>query len=835
MPATRADLAANTGWRLAMWAAAWPVGAALQLQEVALKSMAVYAACIAIAMPLVLLAILVRRHAVAGISVALGLALLSFGVTGGRATVRLAEALPAALEARDLQVTGVVASLPQRTSNGLRFRFEVEQAKFSGAAVSVPSVVSLGWYHGFDDDATPSAAQRQLRAGQRWSFTVRLRQPHGLANPHGFDQELRWFEEGVRATGSVRDAPAPRLIDPAAAHPVERLRQRMRDAIDAAVPEPRAAGVLTALAVGDQSAIEREDWELFRRSGVAHLVSVSGVHITMFGWLAGLAIGAAWRRSVRAMAWVPAPSAALWGGLIVALAYAVFSGWGVPAQRTVWMLAAVTLLRSAGLRWPWPLVLLTAASVVTVIDPWALLQAGFWLSFAAVGLLMASGDASVLSPTMTSRDPQDSAAMPLALWRQAFGRLRAAVTGGVRTQVVATVGLAPLTLLFFQQVSLVGFAANLVAIPLITLLVTPLALLGCIVPVLWSAAAATVTMLTAWLGWLAEGPGVLWSVGAAPWWAQAAGLFGAVLLVMPLPWRLRLLAVPLVWPMLLPPRDLPPVGQFDLVAVDVGQGTAVLVRTRHHLLVYDSGPQYAPEVDAGQRVLLPLLRARGEQRIDTLMLSHRDTDHVGGASTLLHNLPIAELASSIEDAHPLRLQAQRLGIPARRCEAGQRWEWDGVHFEVLHPAAGDYALALRSNAISCVLRVQGASASDGSVLLTGDIEREQEIRLLRERPDALRSTVLIVPHHGSKTSSTAAFLDAVAPQVAVFQAGHLNRYGHPAQEVLARYRQRAIAPIDSPSCGAWSWRSGSGTGLPHSVCQRVEARRYWHWQPDPQS
>jgi competence protein ComEC len=436
---------------------------------------------------------------------------------------------------------------------------------------------------------------------------------------------------------------------------------------------------------------------------------------------------------------------------------------------------------------------------------------------------------------MASRDPQDSAAMPLPWWRQALGRLRAAVTGGVRTQVVATVGLAPLTLLFFQQVSLVGFAGNLVAIPLITLVITPLALLGCIVPILWSAAAATLTMLTAFLGWLAEGPGVLWSVGAAPWWAQAAGLFGAVLLVMPLPWRLRLLAVPLVWPMLLPPRDLPPVGQFDLVAVDVGQGTAVLVRTRHHLLVYDSGPQYAPEVDAGQRVLLPLLRARGEHRIDTLMLSHRDTDHVGGASTLLHNLPIAELTSSIEDAHPLRLQAQRLGIPARRCEAGQRWEWDGVNFEVLRPAAGDYALALRSNAISCVLRVQGASANDGSVLLTGDIEREQEIRLLRERPDALQSTVLIVPHHGSKTSSTAAFLDAVAPQVAVFQAGHLNRYGHPAQEVLARYRQRGIVRIDSPSCGAWTWRSGSGIGLPHSVCQRVEARRYWHWQPDPRS
>ena len=817
-----------------MWAAAWPVGAALQLREVALQSMAVYTACMAIGVLLAVLAVLGRRHAVAGVGVALGLSLLAFGVTGGRATVRLAEALPAALEARDLQITGIVASLPQRTSNGLRFRFEVEQARFSGNVVAVPSVVSLGWYHGFDGDATPSAAQRQLRAGQRWSLTVRLRRPHGLANPHGFDQELRWFEEGVRATGSVRDAPAPRLIDLAAAHPVERLRQRVRDAIDAAVPEPRAAGVLTALAVGDQSAIEREDWELFRRSGVAHLVSVSGVHITMFAWLSGLAIRGVWRRSARAMAWVPAPSAALWGGLVVALAYAVFSGWGVPAQRTVWMLAAITLLRSAGLRWPWPLVLLTAATVVTVIDPWALLQPGFWLSFAAVGLLMASGDTGAMSPAVASSEPQDAAATPTTAWRQALVRLRDVAAGGVRTQLVATVGLAPLTLVFFQQVSLIGFAANLVAIPLITLLITPLALMGCIFPIVWGAAAAILAMLTAWLGWLAEGSGVLWSVGAAPWWAQAAGLFGAALLVMPLPWRLRLLAVPLMWPMLLPPRDLPPVGQFDLVAVDVGQGTAVLVRTRNHLLLYDSGPQYAPEVDAGQRVLLPLLRARGEHRIDALMLSHRDTDHVGGASSLLHGLPIAELTSSIEDAHPLRSQAQQQSVPSRRCEAGQRWEWDGVKFEVLHPVVGDYALPLRSNAMSCVLRVQGASAgSDGSVLLTGDIEREQEIRLLREHPGALRSTVLIAPHHGSKTSSTAAFLDAVAPQVAVFQAGHLNRYGHPADEVLARYRERGIARIDTPSCGAWTWRSSTDRGNSPANCERDDSRRYWHWQPDP--
>ena len=817
-----------------MWAAAWPVGAACQLREAALQSMSVYAACMVFGALLVLMFIVARRRLARGVvaGVSIGLALLAFGVTGGRASVRLADALPVALEARDLQLTGLVASLPEHTSTGLRFRFEVEQATFNGNAVAVPRLVSLGWYVGFDAEATLSAAQLGLQAGQRWRFTVRLRRPHGLANPHGHDQELRWFEEGVRATGSVREGSGtrspPQLIEQTVAYPVDRARQRVRDAINAQVPEARVAGVLAALAVGDQSAIEREDWELFRRSGISHLVSVSGIHVTMFAWLAGAVIATLWRRSTRAMVWLPTPTAALWGGFAVALLYAVCSGWGVPAQRTVWMLGAVTLLRSAGLRWPWPLVLLAAATVVTLVDPWALLQPGFWLSFTAVGLLMVSGGIRATNPDSSPTDPDRP-----ARWPRAVETLRASAAGGIRTQVVATFGLAPLTVVFFQQLSLVGLAANLVAIPLITLVITPLALLGCLVPVLWTAGAAVLSQLTAWLSWLASAPGALWSVGVAPWWAQAAGLLAAVLVVMPLPWRLRVLALPLVCPLLLPPRDLPPLGQFELVAADVGQGTAVLVRTRHHVLVYDSGPQYSPDADAGQRVLLPLLRARGDSRIDTLVLSHRDTDHVGGASALLQSLPIAELTSSIEDTHPLRLQAQQQGIPTHRCEAGQRWDWDGVRFEVLHPAAADYALALRSNGMSCVLKVQGmVRGAGGSVLLTGDIEREQEIRLLRTQPDALRASVLIAPHHGSKTSSTAAFLDVVAPQVAVFQVGHLNRYGHPAEAVLARYRERGIALVDSPSCGAWTWRSGDAAGPSQAVCERSQSRRYWNWRPD---
>ncbi|HEV7912978.1 MAG TPA: ComEC/Rec2 family competence protein, partial [Albitalea sp.] len=318
----------NTGWRLACLALAWLAGVALQLQERLLMAAGSYAAAVGFGLTALLIA-LCRRRAGGWLAI-VALAAIGFGATGWRATERLSHALPAALEGRDLQVTGVVAGLPQRGPTGLRFRFDVEQALFDGRPVPVPPLVSVGWYSGFHEDATLTPPQLSRAAGQRWRFVLRLRQPHGLLNPHGFDYELQLFEQGVRAVGYVRDAPAE-LLDRGAGHPIERWRQRVRDAIEAAVPDRRAAGVLSALAVGDQSAIEREDWDLFRNTGIAHLVSISGLHITMFAWLAGLVVASLWRRSVHAVLWLPAPVAARWGGLIAALAYALVSGWGVPS------------------------------------------------------------------------------------------------------------------------------------------------------------------------------------------------------------------------------------------------------------------------------------------------------------------------------------------------------------------------------------------------------------------------------------------------------------------------------------------------------------------------
>ena len=789
---------------------AWLAGVAAQLHERSLLALPVYVSMCVSALLLFVAAWPWRRRAAwrSTILAVVAAAIAGFALSGWQATATLRDALSPDLEGSDLVVTGVVASLPQQGPAGLRFQFAIDGDARTGANAGVPQLIALGWYSGFHEDAALTQPQRELRAGQRWRFTVRLRRPHGNLNPNGFDYELTLFEQGVRATGYVRDAPPPALLAEGVGYPVERLRQRVRDSIYAKVADRRAAGVLAALAVGDQSAIEHDDWDLFRNAGVAHLMSISGLHVTMFAWLAGLVVAALWRRSARAMLALPASSAARWGGVAAATAYAFFSGWGVPSQRTVWMLATVTLLQGAGVRWPWLIVLLAAAVVVTGLDPWALTQAGFWLSFAAVGLLMAS------SPALETRVP----VLAQPGWRGARSRVMAHVRADLRTQVIATVGLTPLTLVIFQQVSVVGFLANIVAIPVVTLVVTPLALLGIFLSPLWTLGGACVQALDGLLAHLVAIPGAVWIVPVAPFWAQVAGLAAAALIVMPLPWRARLFAAVLAVALLVPPRELPAEGAFDLVAADVGQGMSVLVRTRGHVLLFDTGPQYSRDSDAGQRVLVPLLRSRGDEHVDLLMLSHRDLDHVGGALTVLGGLSVDALSSSLEDTHPILAAAKQHG----RCEAGQHWQWDGVDFVVLRPLADDYARTLKSNAMSCVLRVSGGGRS---ALLVGDIEREQEALLVAAHGSALQSDVLVVPHHGSRTSSSAAFIDAVRPKIAVFQAGYRNRFHHPAPDVVERYRSRGVALVMSPSCGAWQWIAA---GPPEGRCERETGRRYWH-------
>lgn len=729
-------------------------------------------------------------------------ALAGFDWSAARAGWRMAEVLPVALEGQVMRLTGRIGGLPQRTEGqggvqGWRFVFDVDvdadedvdvglDVNAKASEVRAPVRVLLSCY----------AMPTDPRVGERWRFDVKLRRPHGLMNPRGFDQALWMLEQDLPAAGSCRAKGQSKLEE--GGWGVDALRQALRDAIDrrlAAASDRRGAGVLAALSLGDQGAVNPADWALYRDTGVAHLLSVSGLHVTMFAWLAGVTAGWAWRRSARLCLRWPAPRAAMWIGVAAAGLYAVFSGWGVPAQRTVGLLAILALLRQAGVRWPWPMSLAVAAVAVCAADPWALTQLGFWLSFCAVSLLMAA-------------DPQP---------RRESG-WRGALRGAWRAQAVVTLGLAPLTLLLFQQLSVVGLIANTVAIPLVSYVITPLAMLGASCPPLWTAGAWLVGWLHLFLEALRALPLAVWHLPWAPGWAQALGLIGGVALAMPWSWRMRLgglaLCAPMLWPVV--PRPAP--GQVELWLPDVGQGGAAILRTHRHTMLFDTGPRWGPGSDAAQRVLLPMLRGLGERRLDAVMVSHADQDHAGGTASLLQAMP----------TH------RRLGaVPGGEgCRRGQRWVWDGVRFDVLwpvdelsaSPAPATTTRDLSRNARSCVLRVEAAGRR---VLLTGDIEAPQEARLVREEGIAgLRAEVLVVPHHGSRTSSSPAFVRAVSPRVAAVQSGYLNRFGHPKPDIVARYREAGAVLLDSVDCGAWRWRS-DGDDAPLAACERTRRRHYW--------
>ena len=766
----------------------------------------------------------------------LSAAAFSFSVVGLRASAFLAHQLATEREGKDISVTGVVAAMPQRNEAGLRFRLDLESARDAHGPVELPPRIDLGWYSGlFGGAASTFELHRQpaeIHAGERWLMTVRLKAPHGGSNPFGFDFELWMWEQGLQATGYVRAGPkdpAPQRLAQTWQHPVEGARQHVRDAILARVVNPKLAGVIAALVVGDQNAIDRAGWDIYRATGVAHLMSISGLHVTMFAWVAAWGVGWLWRRSGRLCLIWPASSAGLVGGMLLAGVYAVFSGWGVPSQRTVLMLATVGVLRLSAKHWPWPHVWMLACALVVAVDPWALMQAGFWLSFVAVGVLFAT----------------DSGANKQALIGTT-ARFSSRFVSGVREQWMITVALTPLTLLLFGHVSVVGLAANALAIPWVTLVVTPLAMGGALIAPLWDVAAWAVQALAWYLQILVQLPFATVSVAKSPMWAGTMGLLGALILTCRLPWSARFLGVPLMLPVLLWQTPRPAMGQFEILAADVGQGNAVLVRTARHALVFDAGPRFSRESDAGHRVVVPLLKALDVQ-VNTVMLSHRDIDHTGGALAVLAQQPQAELISSIEDAH--ELQAVR---KATRCATGQHWQWDGVDFDVLRPLAADYNAGLKSNAMSCVLRI---SNGQQSALLVGDIEQPQEAQLIEadkrfaDGPplgeiaptggsaahamagvgaSRLKADVLLVPHHGSKTSSSEAFLDAVQPRIALVQTGYRNRFGHPAPPVLDRYVQRRIAVFDSPRCGAATWDSAHPKGV---RCHRQEALRYWHHRP----
>lgn len=732
-------------------------------------------------------------------------ALAGYAYASWQAQRLLQEQLPAEWERQDLVVVGVVEGLPQVVQGlgemrGVRFQLRVEQHE--AQIEDFPSRLSVGWYD--------SGAIEKIRPGQRWRFTVRLKQPHGNANPGGFDYERWLFEEGIRATGYVRNNPTPQRLH----HDVggfqttlARWRQSLRSQMQQALLTTNGAlpysGVLVALVLGDQRAIAQDDWRLFNQTGIGHLVSISGLHITMLAGLAATLVAWAWRRWPAGLVRLPAQKAAALAGVGVALLYCLLAGWGIPAQRTFYMLLvfAWALWRE---RLPQALpTMLCAAALVLTLDPLAALAPGFVLSFGAAGVLLWLAQQYM---------------QPATTWWQYLGRAAA-------MQLAISLALTPLTLAYFQQVSLVGPVANAVAIPLISFLITPLALLGtlCVSVFDWASLLLVAHQLMAWLveclNWLAAWPWASWSGAAPPLWATLLAVIGVVWFLLPLAGSCRLMGLSLLFPIFLVPPQRPAEGTWRMTALDVGQGTAVLIQTAHHALLYDTGPRYSAETDAAQRVLLPYLRHQGIHQLDVLVVSHRDQDHAGGLDTLWHSLPIKAFYTSLrpDEVGPRiapHLQTCRDDLPA--------WEWEGVQFRFIHPT--DPERYKKTNERSCVLQIRDLR-SHQSVLLTGDIPANTESELVKQYGSTLASTVLLVPHHGSASSSSRAFIQSVQPQWVIVQAGYRNQFQHPRPEVLARYAEANALVLETTRGGAWQLDFSDENILQQAW--RQTNRRYW--------
>ncbi|MGZ8183359.1 MAG: DNA internalization-related competence protein ComEC/Rec2 [Methylobacter sp.] len=672
---------------------------------------------------------------------------------------RLSDRLPEQLEGIEVQVTGTVADLPEQDEKRVRFDFIPKSQSGTGvSAQQLPAKLRLSWYY----------PDQPVKAGQHWTFTVKLKRVHGTMNPGGFDYERWLFTEGIGATGYVRSNPKPVLLGRDSAwYSIAVLRQSITDRLSSLLDNSPSLALIKALTIGDGNSITGQQWEVFRKTGTTHLIVISGSHIGLIAGLVYFLVLKLWART-GFLAWPPQKVAAV-SAVLVAIFYSGLAGFSVPTQRSVVMLAiamiAIILQRNSR---PFN-TLATALFAVLIFDPLAVLAAGFWLSFLAVSLIVyaVSGRLGKLGPIWTA----------------------------IKLHWVTSVGLSPLLLLFFQQVSLIAPLANLVAVPVISLLVVPLSLLAVIImfiaPTLAGKLFLLVDPVLQGLWWLlvhlAEVPQA--SINHAPpsYWALLFAVPGVLLLLAPAGIPARWLSLAMFLPLVFTDAKQPETGDINMTLLDVGQGLSAVVQTRHHLLVYDTGAKFSEQSDMGQSVLLPFLRSQGIAKIDSLVISHGDNDHIGGAASLMRGIATEQVLTSV----PQQLN----GYAPIQCAAGQSWLWDEVKFTMLAPQQA----FVSDNDNSCVLKIE---SKHGTVLLTGDIEAAAESWLIQTYGEDLTADVLVAPHHGSKTSSTSGFLQAIQPEYVLIPAGYKNQFGHPHKDVLARYRQVDAIWLNSADSGA---------------------------------
>lgn len=740
--------------------------------------------------------------------------LFGFTWASALAAYRLSDALPSAWEQKNIQLIGVVASLPEYTEHGQRFLFNVEQVMTPQA--HVPKRISLSIYppYAAQQHATRIAqpqvqvqAQPQVQVGERWQWIVRLKRPHGVINPHGFDVESWILSEGVRATGAVRLKSDMQRLATSVNHPrywVEYARAKVASRIAEVLAEKPYVGVIRALVIGDDSQIARADWDVYMRTGTNHLMSISGLHITMLSGLIFALTYWLWRRNARLLLRLPARKAAAMAGMITALLYAALAGFSIPTQRTLYMLMTVTVMLWLDRPISMPRMLAIALLVVVVLDPWAVNTAGFWLSFGAVAVIAYAMGGRIGRPH----------------W----------LFEAVKAQWAVTLGLLPLLVVMFGQFSVISPIANAFAIPVISFLVVPAAIFGSLLPVdislQLSHAILNATMVG--LNWLSAMPLATWQQAAPSIWTLLLAMFGVVWWLLPRGVPMRWLGAVCMLPLFAPHINGLYAGDLRVTVLDVGQGLSVVVQTAQHTMLYDAGTRYDAQSDAGMRIVIPFLRAEGVRTLSGMVLSHDDLDHSGGIASVAGQVPTAWLLSSLSPQASLLHQPPFDTWPQAKkitCYAGQHWQWDQVQFEVLSPAIEQIQnTALKDNDKSCVIKI---SSPYGAVLLTGDIERSAELSLLESEVDHLSSDILIAPHHGSKTSSTAAFIDAVGAQHVVMTNGYLNRFGHPKKVIEQRYLSHDARIYRSDHDGAVQFAFQANQPITVTPWRKAFPR-YWH-------
>ena len=693
------------------------------------------------------------------------------------AITRLADRLPESLEGIDIPVKGVIADLPEQDERKTRFDFIVTES-----AQKLPSKLRLSWYY----------PDQPIKAGQHWSFAVKLKRRHGSLNPGGFDYERWLFTEGIGASGYVRTSSKPVLLGRDSAWTTIAVwRQSITDRLSLTLSDRPNIALIKALTIGDGNSITQNQWDVFRKTGTIHLVVISGSHVGLVAGLVYFLVLKLWAWT-GLLAWSPQRVAAL-AAMLVAVFYAGLAGFSVPTQRSVIMLAIVMLaiILQRNTR-PFN-TLAVALFAVLAFDPLAVLSAGFWLSFLAV---------SVIVYAVAGRLGKSGYFLEV-----------------IKINWAASVGLSPLLLFFFQQVSLISPLANFMAVPVISLLAVPLSLLAVLLmfslPLLASKLFIMVDTALQGLWWLlaylAELPLATISHAQPSIWALVFAIPGVLLLLAPRGIPVRWLSLVMFLPLAFTLPKKPETGAIYMTLLDVGQGLSVVVQTANHWLVYDTGAKFSAESDMGQSVVLPFLRWQGAGEINKLIISHGDNDHIGGAVSLMRGILTEELLTSapqqLSDYSPVM------------CTAGQSWIWDKVRFTLLSP---QHAF-VSENDNSCVLKIQ---SEQGVVMLTSDIEAAAESWLIETYGNNLKADVLVAPHHGSKTSSSLKFLQAIQPRYVLIPAGYRNQFGHPHRDVLVRYQQIKAKWLNSADSGAITISERDGSWIVRSL--RDTESKYWN-------